>query len=177
MHMSRNHLSVVLGLAISGAALVATGAGPGVAGAAPQVKEQVYEAHFECAIPSNSGNCSVTADKEIPAGSRLRIESIEARIVVPAAIKSEFEFYVDFGDPSAPGSVRSIHAVPAPAGRTEGGFYNFYDVSEKVEAFAYRTGSYPAPKVHLSNPNGDPMHLQNGSIHDGVLGGHLVGID
>ena len=173
----RNCLSVVPGLVISAAVLVATGAGPGVARSASQVKEQVYEAKFECAIPSNSSNCSVTVDKEIPAGRRLKIEYIKARIVVPTATKSEFEFYVDFGDPSAPGSVRSIHAVPAPAGRTEGGFYNFYDVSEKVEAFAYRTGSYPAPKVHLSNPNGDPMHLQNGSIHDGVLGGHLVGID
>jgi hypothetical protein len=157
--------------------LVAAGAGPGVARAAAQVKEQVYEAQFECAIASNSGDCSVTVDKEIPAGRRLRIEYIKARIVVPTAIKSEFEFYVEFGDPGAPGSVRSIHVVPEPAGKTEGGFYNFYEVNEKVETFAYRTASYPAPKAHLNNPKGDPMHLQNGSIHDGVLGGHLVGID
>ena len=177
MHTSRNYPSVVLGLAISAAALVATGVGPGVQRAASQVKEQAYEAQFECAIPSNSGNCSVTVDKEIPAGRRLRIESIKARIVVPTAIKSEFEFYVDFGDPGASGSVRSIHVVPALVGKTEGGFYNIYEVSEKVQALAYRTENYPAPKVHLSNPNGDPMHLQNGSIHDGVLGGHLVGID
>ena len=173
----RNYLSVVRGLAIFAAVLVATGVGPGVARVASQVKEQVYEAKFECAIPSNSGNCSVMADKEIPAGRRLRIEYIKARIVVPTAIKSEFEFYVDFGDPSAPGGVRSIHAVPALVGRTEGGFYNFYEVSEKVQDFAYRTENYAAPKAHLSNPNGDPMHLQNGSIQDGVLGGHLVGID
>jgi hypothetical protein len=177
MHTLRNCLSVVLGLAISAAVLVVTGVGPGVARAASQVKEQVYEAKFECAIPSDSGNCSVTVDKEIPSGRRLRIEYIKARIVVPTAIKSEFEFYVDFGDPSAPGSVRSIHVVPELVGRTEGGFYNFYEVSEKVQTFAYRTENYPAPKAHLNNPHGDPMHLQNGSIHDGVLGGHLVGID
>ena len=177
MHTLRNCPSIVLGLAISAAALAVTGVGPGVAGAAPQATERVYEAQFECAIPSNSGNCSVTADKEIPAGSRLRIEYIKARIVVPTAIKSEFEFYVDFGDPSAPGGVRSIHVVPELVGQTEGGFYNIYAVSEKVQAFAYRTENYPAPKVHLNNPKGDPMHLQNGSIHDGVLGGRLVGID
>lgn len=177
MPTSRSFLSVVLGLAISTALLVVTGAGPRVARAASQVNEQVYEADFECAIPSNSGSCSVTVDKEIPAGRRLKIEYIKASIVVPTAIKSEFEFYVDFADPSAPGSVRSIHAVPALVGRTEGGFYNRYEVNEKVEAFAYRTKDYPAPKVHLSNPNGDPMHLQNGAINDGVLGGHLVSID
>jgi hypothetical protein len=177
MDILRNCLSVVLELAISGAVLVATAVGPGVAGAAPQVKEQVYEAHFECAISSNSGNCSVTADKEIPAGSRLRIEYIKARIVVPTAIKSEFEFYVDFGDPTAPGGVRSIHVVSELVGQTEGRFYNIYAVSEKVQAFAYRTDNYPAPKVHLNNPKGDPMHLQNGSITDGVLGGRLIGID
>ena len=177
MHTFRNSPPVVLGLAISAAVLVVTGVGPGVARAASQVKEQVYEAKFECAIPSNSGTCSVTVDKEIPAGRRLRIEYIKARIVVPTSIKSEFEFYVEVGDPSAPGGVRSIHVVPEPAGRTEGGFYNYFEVSEKVQAMAYRTESYPAPKVHLNNPNGDPMHLQNGSIHDGVLGGHLVSID
>jgi hypothetical protein len=177
MHTLRNYLSVVLALAISAAVLVVTGAGPEVARAASQVKEQVYEANFECAIPGNSGNCSVTVGKEIPAGRRLRIEYIKARIVVPTAIKSEFEFYVEFGDPGAPGGVRSIHVVPELVGRTEGGFYNIYEVSEKVQAFAYRTGNYPTPKAHLNNPNGDPMHLQNGSIHDGVLGGHLVGID
>jgi hypothetical protein len=177
MHTPGNCLSVVLGVAISATLLAVTGVGPGVAGAAPQVKEQVYEAQFECAIPSNSGNCSVTAGKEIPAGRRLRIEYVKARIVVPKAIKSEFEFYVDFGDPTAPGGVRAIHAVPELVGQTEGGFYNIYEVSEKVEAFAYRTENYPAPKVHLNNPNGDPMHLQNGAIHDGVLGGRLVGVD
>ena len=177
MHTFRNSLSVVLGLAICAAVLVATSDGPAAARAASQVKEQVYEANFECGIPSNGGNCSIAADKEIPAGKRLRIEYIKARIVVPTAIKTEFEFYVDFGDPSAPGSVGSIHVVPGPAGRTEGGFYNFFEVNEKVQTFAYRTADYPAPKAHLSNPKGDPMHLQGGSIHDGVLGGYLVDID
>jgi len=177
MHTLRNCLLVVLGLAVSAALLVAIGAGPGVAKAAPQANEQVYEAKFECAIPSNSGNCSIAVDKEIPAGKRLRIEYVKASIVVPTSIKSEFEFYVDFGDPSTTGSVGSIHAVPELTGKTEGGFYNIFTVSEKVQVFAYRTGNYPAPKAHLSNPKGDPMHLQNGTVRDGVLGGHLVGID
>jgi hypothetical protein len=132
---------------------------------------------LECAIPDAGANCSITVDREIPAGMRLKMENIKAPIVVPTPTKSTFEFYVDFGDPSAPGSVRSIHVVLELAGRTEGGFYNFYDANEKMEAFAYRTESFPAPKVHLNNPNGSPMHLQDGSIHDRVLGGHLVAID
>jgi hypothetical protein len=177
MHTFRNCLSVVLGLALSAAVLVVTGAGPGVAKDAPQAKEQVYEANFECAIPSSSADCSAAVDKEIPAGRRLRVESIKARIVVPSAIKSEFEFYVDFGDPSAPDGVHSIHVVPQLVGHTEGNFFNIFEVSEKVQAFAYRTEKYPAPKAHLSNPKGDPLHLQNGSIHDGVLGGQLVGLE
>ena len=177
MHTFRSCLSVVLGSAIFAAALVVTGAGPDGASAAPQVKERVYQAKFECTIPATGANCSVTLDKEIPAGMRLRIESIEARIVVPAATKSSFEFYVDFGDPGATGSVGSIHVVPKPAGSTDGRFYDFYSVSEKVQAFAYRTGDYPAPRVHLNNPTRDPLNLQNGTIQDGVLGGHLVGIE
>jgi hypothetical protein len=105
------------------------------------------------------------------------MEYIKARIVVPTVAKSGFDFYVDFGDPNATGGVRTIHAVPELVGRTEGGFYNIYTVSEKTQAFAYRTENLPAPKVHLNNPTGDPMHLQNGSIQDGVLGGSLVGLE
>jgi hypothetical protein len=176
MHTFRNCRSLVLGLTISAAVALVTAAGPGVAGTAPQAKEQVYEAKFECAIPANAASCSVAADKEIPTGVRLKLEYIKARIVLPTATKS-FEFSVDFGDPGATDSVGSIHVVPELVGKTEGGFYNIYAVNEKVQAYAYRTGSYPAPKAHLNNPNGDPMHLQNGTIQDGVLGGHLVGIE
>ena len=177
MNTFRNCLSVVLGLAISAAVLVVTGAGPGGASAAPRVKERVYQAKFECAIPAGSADCSVTVDKEIPAGMRLRMEYIKARVVVPAAAKTSFEFYVDLGDPSATGGVRSIHVVPKFVDTTDGKFYNIYAVSETVQAFAYRTGNYPAPKVHLNNPTRDPLNLQNGSNRDGILGGYLVGLD
>ena len=174
MRTLRNCLSVVLGVAVAAAVLVVTGAGPDAAKGAPQAKEQAYEANFECAIPAGSANCAVAADKEIPAGKRLRVESIKARIVMPTATKTAFEFYVELGDPSAPGGVRAIHVVPESAGKTEGGFYNIYAANEKVQAFAYRTASYPAPKVHLENPSGDPTHLQNGTIQDWVLSGFLV---
>jgi hypothetical protein len=173
MRTLRNCLSVVLGVAVAAAVLVVTGAGPDAAKGANQAKEQAYEANFECAIPAGSANCTVAADKEIPAGKRLRVESVKARIVMPTATKT-FEFYVELGDPSAPGGVRAMHVVPESAGKTEGGFYNIYAANEKVQAFAYRTASYPAPKVHLENPSGDPMHLQNGTIQDGVLSGFLV---
>ena len=71
----------------------------------------------------------------------------------------------------------SIHATPQLVGRTEGGFYNVYEVNEKVQAFAYKTANYPAPKVRLSNPTSDPLKLQNGAIQDGVVGGFIVGLD
>jgi hypothetical protein len=76
-----------------------------------------------------------------------------------------------------PGGVRAIYVVPEAAGKTEGGFYNIYAANEKVQAFAYRTASYPAPKVHLENPSGDPTHLQNGTIQDWVLSGFPVNMN
>jgi hypothetical protein len=162
--------SFMSGLAVCAVALVATGA-------APKVKEQPYEGKFECAIALTGAECTVAADKTIPAGRRLRIESVKARIVVPIATKSAFELFVDYGDPSAASGVGSIHAVPQQVGRTEGGFYNIFEVNEKAQAFAYRTAAYPAPKVRLSNPTSDPLKLQNGTIQDGVVSGVLVGLN
>lgn len=101
MRTLRNCLSVVLGVAVAAAVLVVTGAGPDAAKGAPQAKEQAYEANFECAIPAGSANCAVAADKEIPAGKRLRVESIKARMVMPTATKTAFEFYMELRDPSA----------------------------------------------------------------------------
>ena len=176
MHLFRSYPSVVLGLAISAAVLVVTGVGPGAATAGTPATEQVYEARFDCSIPLTGTTCSVTLDKKIPAGKRLRIEYIKARLMVPSSVRSSFEFYVDFGDPGAAGSVGTIHAVTVSAGRTEGGFFNIWAVDEKAQAFAYRTANYPAPRVHLSDPSGDPLHLQNGSIQDGILGGHLIAV-
>jgi hypothetical protein len=174
MHTFRSDRAALLGLAISAAALVVTAVGPGAATAGTVAKEQLYEAKFDCAIPLTATTCSVTLDKKIPAGKRLRIEYVKARLMIPNAVRSGFEFAVDYGDPGAAGSVGSIKVVPQSAGRTEGGFFAIWAVNEKVQAYAYRTANYPAPKVHLTNPTGDALHLQNGSIQDGVLGGHLV---
>jgi len=177
MSRFRNNLAAVVGLAVSAAVLMVTGAGPGAATAAPKAKEQVFEAKFECAIPSGSTSCAVAADKQVPASRRLRLEYIKARLVIPVAAKTGFDFYVDYGDPSAAGGVGTIHATPQFVSRTEGGFFNIYTIDEKVQTFAYRTVAYPAPKVRLNNPTGDPLNLQNGTIQDGVLGGTLVGLE
>jgi hypothetical protein len=176
MQTCKSYPSVFLGLAVSAAVLVVAGIGPGAATTSAQEKDQAYEAKFECAIPLTGTTCVVALDKKIPAGKRLKIEYVKARLLMPNAIKSAFDFYVDFGDPGGTNGVGSIHIVPASGGRTEGGFFGIWIVDEKVDAFAYRTADFPAPKVHLTNTNGDPMHLQNGNIQDGVLGGHLVAV-
>jgi hypothetical protein len=142
-----------------------------------QAKEQAYEAAFGCAISVGSPNCSATADKEIPAGMRLRVERVKARIVMPSRTKSEFTISVEVGDPAAPGGIRSIRLNPTLVGPTEGRFYNIWAVEEKVEGLAQRTEKSPAPKIVLSNPGGDPLYLQAGSIQEGSLSGRLVGAE
>ena len=174
MHTARFRFSVVLALAIFTVILAVTGFGSGVAGAAAQAKEQVYEAQFECTIPAGGRSCSVTLEQAIPAGMRLKITAVKASIVVPSATKSNFEFTLVFGDPSADGGVRTVRMTPTFVGPTEGRFYNNWAVDEKVEAVATRTDKHPAPSVQLSNPAGDPLYLQYGSIRDGVLAGTLV---
>jgi hypothetical protein len=174
MQTFRNWAPVIFGPAIFAAFLVVDVA-PGVAEAAPRAKERVYEGKFECAIPANGTDCSVTVDRAIPAGMRLRIDYIKARIVIPS--RSSFEFSVEVGDPGASGGVRATPIVPTAAGRTEGGFYSIWAVNETSQAFAYRTEKCPAPKFHLNNPKGDPLKLQNGSIQDGIVGGSLVSLD
>src|SRR5512138_2324005 len=116
-----------------------------------QMKDQAYEAAFACSISVGSPNCSATADKEIPAGMRLHIGQIKARIVMPSRIKTAFEISVEIGDPAAPGGIRSIRLNPTLVGPTEGRFYNIWSVDEKVEAVAQRTEKNAAPKVFLSN--------------------------
>ena len=174
MHTVWYRLSVVLGLTISNVLITVTGFGSGTAKAAAQAKEQAYEAQFECTIPAGGRSCSVTLEQAIPAGMRLKITAIKANIVVPSATKSNFEFTLVFGDPSAEGGVRSLRMTPTFVGPTEGRFYNNWAVDEKVEAVASRTEKYPTPSVQLSNPAGDPLYLQYGSIRDGVLAGTLV---
>jgi hypothetical protein len=158
------------------AVLALAGLGPGVTKASAQAKDQAYEATFACTIPTGGTACSVTIDKEIPAGMRLRIAAVKARIVVPSATKSAFEFRIELGDPSEAGGIRSIRMTPTLVGPTEGRFYNVWAVDEKLEVFAYRTDKQPAPKVHLINPGGDPLYLQYGSIQEGALSGQLVGL-
>jgi hypothetical protein len=165
------------GSAIFAVFLVANGAGPGVASAAPQANEQAYEAKFECSIPDASAQCSVTAGAAIPAGMRLRLDYVKARIVVPSRIKSPFEFSMDVGDPNASGGVRSIKVTPKQVGTTEGRFFTIWAVDEKVQDFAYRTDKCPAPTFRLNSPDPDPTKLLNGAVQDGVVGGALVGLD
>ena len=163
--------------AVFAAFVVVMGVDPGVAGAAPQAASQAYEAKFECAIPDAGAECSVTADKPIPAGMRLRLEYVRARIVVPARIRSPFEFSMDVGDPGASGGVRTIKVTPKQVGATEGRFFNIWAVDKQVQDFAYRTSQCPAPAFRLSSPDPDPTKLLNGAVQDGVVGGALVGLN
>jgi len=177
MRTFRSWVALVVGAAIPAIFVAAKGMGPSVASAAPQVKEQAYEAKFECAIPNARAECSVTADKPIPAGMRLRLEYVKARIVVPSRIKSPFEFSMDVGDPNASGGVRSVKVTPKQVGATEGRFFNIWAVDEKVQDVAYRTDKCPAPTFRLKSPDRDPTKLLNGAVQDGVVGGALVGLD
>ncbi len=164
MRTLTNVLVIVLGLAVLASAFTAVA----------QVKEQAYEAAFACAISTGSPNCSATADKEIPAGMRLQLAQVKARIVMPSRIKTAFEISIEIGDPAAAGGVRSIRLNPTLVGPTEGRFYNIWAVDEKLEAVAQKTQKNSAPKVLLSNPEGDPLYLQAGAIQEGSLTGRLV---
>jgi hypothetical protein len=177
MHEFRSWVPVVPAALIFAAFLAVQGSGPGVANAAPQAGGQSYAAKFECAIAPAAADCSAAADNAIPAGRRLKIESVKARIVVPSRVKAPLEFFIDVGDPGAPGGVRSIKATPTQSGRTEGGFFAIWAVDERVEGFAYRTEKFPAPKFRLSSPEHDPLKLLNGAVQDGVVGGSLVGLE
>jgi hypothetical protein len=149
---------------------------PGAANAAPQASQQTYQAKFECSISPAAADC-IAAAGAIPNGRRLRIDSVKARIVVPSRIRAPFEFFVEVGDPAAPGGVRSVKATPAQTGRTEGGFFAIWTVDEKVDGFAYSTGACPAPRFRLSSPEHDPLKLLNGAVQDGVVSGSLVALE
>ncbi|MFB3777640.1 MAG: hypothetical protein ACE141_08505 [Bryobacteraceae bacterium] len=171
--MLRHLLAVVLGFGVIATLLVVTGSGPAVAKASAQAKEQVYEAQFECAIPAGAQSCSVAMERAIPAGKRLRITSVKANIIMPSRVKSGFGFTLEFGDPAAEGGVRSIRVTPTLVGPTEGRFYNIWAVDEKIDAVATRTEKFPAPRVQLNNPEGDPLYSQYGTVREGVLAGVL----
>ena len=177
MQTFRSWAPVAVGTAVFAVFLVSEGVGPRVASAAPQGNEQAYEAKFECRIPNASAECSVAADKAIPAGMRLRLDYVKARIVVPSRIKSPFEFSMDVGDPNASGGVRSIKVTPKQVGTTEGRFFSIWAVDEKVQDFAYRTDKCPAPTFRLNSPDPDPTKLLNGAVQDGTVGGALVGLN
>ena len=118
-------------------------------GVAQQPKEQAYEAKFECTLLTTGDTCTVTADKPIPAGMRLRVEYVKARIVIPSRVRSPFAFSMDLGDPNASGGVRTVQVTPKQAGATEGRFFNIWAVDEKLSDIAYRTDKCPAPGFRL----------------------------
>jgi hypothetical protein len=138
---------------------------------------QAYEGKFECAIPATGNTCTVAADSAIPAGKRIKLDSVKARIVVSSRTRSPFEAFIDVGDPAAEGGVRSIKITPTQSGRTEGGFFSIWTVNEKLDSFAYKTANCPAPKFRLSNPEPDPLKLLNGAVQDGVVSGSVVGLE
>jgi len=177
MHTFKSRTPMLITAAIFAIFPVANGVGQSLANAAPQGKEQAYEAKFECRIPDAAAECSVTADQAIPAGARLRLEYVKARIVVPSRIRTPFEFFMDVGDPNASGGVRSIKVTPKQVGTTEGRFFSIWAVDEKVQDFAYRTDQCPAPRFRLSSPEPDPTKLLNGAVQDGTVGGALVGLN
>jgi hypothetical protein len=163
---------VVLGVAVLAACVAVKSISPGVAKAAPQGNAQAYEAKFECMIDTNKPDCSATGDREIPAGKRVKISEIKVRIIAPSRVP--IEFFLEVGDPSAEGGMRSIPMPTTQVGSTEGRFFAIYEVSGTPDAFAYRTDKYPAPKFRLSNPKGDPVKLMNGKIEEGTLRGSVV---
>ncbi len=177
MKTFRSRGALVFGAVTLAAFFAVKGINPRAANAAPQASAQAYETKFECAIAPAATDCSAAAESAIPAGKRLRIDYIRARVVVPSRVKTPFEFYIELGDPGSAGGVRSIKATPTQSGRTEGGFFAIWAVNEKVDGFAYRTDKHPAPKFRLSSPEHDPLKLLNGAVQDGVVGGSLVALD
>ncbi|HSW49981.1 MAG TPA: hypothetical protein VLH09_07380 [Bryobacteraceae bacterium] len=174
MHTLRHLLAVVSGCALLCTLMVLAGLEPAIAKASAQAKEQAYEAQFECTIPSGAQTCSVTMEQAIPAWMRLKITSVKGQIIMPSRVKSGFGLTIEFADPSAEGGVRSIRVTPTLVGPTEGRFYNIWAVDEKLDAVASRTDKLPAPRVLLSNPEGDPLYSQYGTVREGVLAGTLV---
>ena len=66
MHTFKSRTPMLITAAIFAIFPVANGVGQSLANAAPQGKEQAYEAKFECRIPDAAAECSVTADQAIP---------------------------------------------------------------------------------------------------------------
>ncbi len=176
MRMFRRCEPAPLGVTVLAALLAVQSAGPPL-GMAAQGGDLAYQAKFECAIAAAAADCSAVANSAIPAGKRLSIGYVRARIVVPSRVRTPFELFIDVGDPGTPGGVRSVRATPTQSGRTEGGFFAIWTVNEKVEGFAYRTEKCPAPTVRLSSPEHDPLKLLNGAVQDGVMAGSLVSLE
>jgi len=157
MRTLRNCRSVVLGVAVCRRVLVVTGAGPDAAKSAPQAKEQAYEANFECAIPAGGANCTVAADQRDSrrqASSEWSLSKAADRNAT--ATKTAFEFYVELGDPSAPGGVRAIHVVPDVRGQDRGGFYNIYAANGEGAGVRVQNGELtPRQKSTWKTRSGD----------------------
>lgn len=121
-----------------------------------------FQVGFDCEAYSTP-SCSGSSDSEIPEGMRFVIQYVSARVVVTDGNGVEITFTV--GDPDV--TVRAFKVPAYYSGKTSGGIYSIYSVSEKVLVFAERNETFPDVKFSAYSiyPDDEPIiFVQNGLI-------------